>query len=149
MSYDGYKYFETHGPMTEAEYPYTARDGTCQYNSTQALDIHTTGFVTVAFDDIDQMKAALALKPLNVSICASSDAFHLYSAGIFNDSSCGNQHNHATNVVGMGIENGVEYWVMRNSWGGDWGESGYMKMEIVDGDGQCGVQMWPIYATMA
>jgi len=80
---------------------------------------------------------------------ASATSFHLYSEGIYNDPACGNQHNHATNVVGMGIENGTEYWIMRNSWGEDWGEAGYMRMEIVDGDGQCGVQMWPIYPLMA
>jgi C1A family cysteine protease len=139
MSYDAYAYYETHGPMLENEYPYTAKNGVCQYSPSQALSVRTTGYVTVPFDDINQMKAALALKPLNVSIYGSATSFRNYKAGIYNDPLCGNQHNHATNVVGMGIENGVEYWVMRNSWGTGWGEGGYIRMAIVDGDGQCGV----------
>jgi len=55
MSYNGYAYFLTHGPMLESAYPYTARDGRCKYNTSEALDINTTGYVTVAFDDIPQM----------------------------------------------------------------------------------------------
>ena len=54
--------------MLETNYPYTAKDGVCLYDSGAALDVRTSGYVTVAFDDIAQMKAALALKPLNVSI---------------------------------------------------------------------------------
>ena len=152
MSYNGYHYFVTHQPMSEASYPYTARNGVCQYDSSNAYNVNTANpwYVTVAYENVDQMKAALALKPLNVSIEASATSFHQYSSGIFNDPACGDQHNHATNVVGMGIENGVEYWLMRNSWGTDWGEQGYMKMEITaTGPGQCGVQMWPIYPLMA
>jgi len=141
MSYDGYHYFMTHQPMSEASYPYTARDGTCHYDAAEAYNINTANpsYVTVPFDEVDQMKAALSLKPLNVSIYASATSFQQYSSGIYNDPNCGNQHNHATNVVGWGISSGVEYWIMRNSWGTSWGEEGYMKMEIVSGDGQCGV----------
>jgi C1A family cysteine protease len=128
MSYDGYTYYETNGPVPEADYPYTAKNGECTYNSEQAYDIHTTGHVTVPFDDIPQMYAALSLKPLNVSIYASAATFRSYSKGIYNDPNCGNQHNHATNVVGLGIEDGIEYWVMRNSWGTSWGEGGYIRM---------------------
>jgi C1A family cysteine protease len=151
MSYDGYHYYLRHQPMSETSYPYTARDGVCQYSVSETYNINTANpwYVTVAYDDVDQMKAALALKPLNVSIMASATTFRQYSSGIFNDPNCGSEHNHATNVVGMGIENGIEYWVMRNSWGSDWGENGYMRMQIVDGNGQCGVQMWPIYPILA
>ena len=68
MSYDAYHYCLTHGPILEINYPYTAKDGVCLYDSGAAFDIRTSGYVTVPFDDIAQMKAALALKPLNVSI---------------------------------------------------------------------------------
>lgn len=153
MSYNGYKYFTYNQPMSETEYPYKAVDGTCKYDADAAYNVNTASadwYVTVPFDEVDQMKAAIALKPLNVSIQGSSTVFRAYSSGVFNDSTCGNQHNHATNVVGMGITtDGIEYWVMRNSWGASWGEGGYMRMEIVEGDGQCGVQMWPIYPIMA
>lgn len=92
------------------------------------------------------MYAALKIMPLSVSIDARSTAFHSYSSGIFNDSSCGDQHDHATDVVGYGTDAGVDYWLMRNSWGADWGESGYMRLEVMaTGNGYCGIQMWPSY----
>jgi KDEL-tailed cysteine endopeptidase len=149
MAYNAFQYYETHGEMAEAEYPYTARDGTCKYNSSSAYRYNTrleNSFVTVTYDDLDQMYAALKLKPLSVSICASATSFHTYSSGIFNDPTCGDQHNHATNVVGYGTEGSVDYWLMRNSWGTDWGESGYMRLEVqATGNGICGIQMWPTY----
>lgn len=75
----------------------------------------------------------------------------MYKSGIYNDPTCSNQHNHATNIVGWGIGTleQPEYWIMRNSWGTGWGEQGYMRMQIVEGDGQCGVQMWGLYPTLA
>ncbi len=151
MSYDGYAYYKTHRPMSEASYPYTAKNGVCNYNASIAYAVNTTGYVSVPQDDIEQMKAAVSQQPVNVSIYASATSFRQYSSGIYNDPLCGNQHNHATNVVGWGVGTAEqpEYWIMRNSWGTDWGEQGYMRMEIVPGDGQCGVQMWAIYPTLA
>jgi len=34
--------------------------------------------------------------------------------------------NHGVVAVGWGIEKGVEYFLLKNSWGGRWGESGYI-----------------------
>lgn len=143
------EYYETHGPMSEVEYPYVPKNGTCKYSSNSAYRYHTrteNAFVEVQYDDLSQMYAALKLKPISVSICASSSAFHQYSSGIFDDPTCGDQHNHATNVVGYGIENNTAYWLMRNSWGTGWGEQGYMRLAVQQtGNGICGIQMWPVY----
>jgi cathepsin L len=95
------------------------------------------------------MKAGVAIKPLKVSIRASDASFQQYSSGIYNNTACGTQHNHATLVVGWGVNSaGVEYWIMKNSWGSGWGEKGYINLQIIAGDGNCGVQMWPFYPNM-
>lgn len=91
------------------------------------------------------MKAAVAQQPISVLIEADKMVFQQYTSGIFSSQQCGTSLDHATLVVGYGEENGTEYWIMKNSWGSAWGESGYMRLEIVDGDGICGIQMNPLY----
>lgn len=149
MSYDAYTHYYTHSAMSEESYPYTATDGTCVENEESSTGVRTTSYVTVPFDDIVQMKEALSHQPLNLSIYASAPSFRSYSSGILDDLTCGNQHNHAVLLVGWGIDQGVEYWTVKNSWGSDWGENGFIRMAIVEGDGICGTQMWPIYPVVA
>ena len=51
--------------------------------------------------------------------------FLKYNGGIFADYIGEKiQLDHAVSVVGWGIENGIEYWIVRNSWGTTWGEDG-------------------------
>lgn len=54
---------------------------------------------------------------------------------------CGTKSNHAVVVVGYGVENGIKYWIIKNSWGKNWGEDGYLRMErdIKDKEGLCGI----------
>jgi len=93
------------------------------------------------------MKAALAQQPLSVSIEADTAVFQTYTSGILNSTACGTTLDHAVLAVGWGSENGQEYWIIRNSWSADWGENGYIRLAIVDGEGICGVQMSPLYPT--
>lgn len=48
----------------------------------------------------------------------------------------GQDVNHAVLAVGYGVENGIPYWLFKNSWGESWGDNGYFKMEL--GKNMCG-----------
>ena len=91
----------------------------------------------------------MQLGPVAVSIDASSLAFQLYNGNhiISNEhENCGDELNHAVTVVGYNAEDPEQpYWIVRNSWGADWGDQGYAKIMIVPGEGVCGIQTEPTY----
>lgn len=88
-----------------------------------------------------QMTAALhQYGPLAVTVDA--DTWYSYSGGIVRQHcSASSPADHAVQVTGYGIDTsthpGVEYWWVRNSWGPDWGEDGYI--QLFRGDNVCGV----------
>ena len=142
-----FKYLKSNKAELETVYPYTAKNGTCQYNESSATAVNVSTYTKVTADNVEQMKAAVAKQPVSVSIEADKMVFQQYKTGIFDSSKCGTKLDHATLVVGYGSSNGTDYWIMKNSWGTVWGEEGYMQLQIVDGDGICGIQMGPLYPT--
>ena len=64
--------------------------------------------------------------------------FQDYGGGVF--AGCtSSDTNHAVTVVGYGTEGGQDYWLVKNSWGTGFGESGYIR--IKRGTGHCGIGM--------
>jgi len=64
-----------------------------------------------------------------VSIDAESDYFESYTSGILtNSTACSTDLDHAVTVVGYNTDGPIPYWIVRNSWGADWGEEGYVKI---------------------
>jgi C1A family cysteine protease len=92
------------------------------------------------------LKAAIAKGPTSITVEADGYPFQGYRSGILNDPECGTKLDHAITAVGYGTQDGQDYYIVRNSWGYSWGESGYANIAAVPGLGICGIQqisLWP------
>ncbi|MQL73623.1 hypothetical protein Taro_005990, partial [Colocasia esculenta] len=69
-----------------------------------------------------------------------------WNTGIF-DGACGSRMRHNMVVVGYDSEDGKDYWIVKNSWGNEWGEAGYIRMErnVDDPAGKCGITTYASY----
>ncbi|KAJ4825638.1 Cysteine proteinase rd21a [Turnera subulata] len=134
------------GIDSEEDYPYTARDGTCDTYRKNAKVVKIDSYEDVPVNNEKALRKALANQPISVAIEGGGRAFQLYQSGVF-DGRCGTALDHGVVAVGYGTENGQDYWIVRNSWGASWGESGYVRMErnIARPEGKCGIAMEPSY----
>jgi cathepsin L len=126
--------------MTEEDYPYTGRDGSCKFDKTKGCCPVKSYIRPTTTGNEDELAAGCAEKGVvSIAIDASNWDFQMYSSGIYNPSSCSSSRlDHAVGLVGYGTEGGVDYWIVRNSWGPSWGEQGYIRM-IRNHNNHCGV----------
>lgn len=135
------------GIASEASYPYQGTDGVC--SASQAAS-HITGFIDVTPNSEDQLLQAVAKQPVSVAINVGDD-FQLYKMGVFAGPCETQPLNHGVTLIGYGeTEDGVKYWLVKNSWGESWGENGFMKLQRDSGapEGMCGVAMRASYPTL-
>ncbi|XP_057503341.1 actinidain-like [Actinidia eriantha] len=132
------------GINTEANYPYKAQDGECDKTKNQKY-VTIDRYENVPTKNEKALQKAVANQPISVGIASSSPAFKKYKSGIF-AGSCGPKIDHSVTIVGYGTEGGKDYWIVRNSWGPKWGESGYVRMQRnVGGAGTCFIATLPHY----
>jgi len=130
------------GIDTEASYPYTAQDGTCAYSPNHIGATLKSYTNVVTGNEADLLLKAVS-GPVSVAIDASQSSFQFYSSGVYYEPQCSStQLDHGVLVVGWGVYSGSDYWLVKNSWGSDWGLSGYIMMSRLKSN-NCGI------ATMA
>ncbi|KAL2458987.1 Cysteine proteinase RD21a [Forsythia ovata] len=136
------------GIDTEEDYPYTGYDGKCDQYRKNAKVVSIDGYEDVTPYNEKALKKAVANQPVTIAMDGSDADFQFYESGIFTGK-CGTDLDHGVNAVGYGSENGLDYWIIRNSWGESWGEKGYIRIQrnVADKGGLCGLAVEPSYPT--
>ena len=139
LEVSAFKYVEKHAQESEHDYPYKGHDSRCRWTSRRGK-VTVKSYNRVQPKSVPDLMAAVEIQPTCVAVDAEGAAFQSYNSGILNSTSCGNNLDHAVTAVGYGVEGGVKYLIVRNSWTASWGEHGYIRMSMeVTGDGVCGV----------
>jgi len=107
--------------------------------TTRAPVVGVTGYTQLpAGGDAENttLLASVAAGPVTALVDCEAPLFKNYKSGII-DGPCDGIHNHVVLIVGFGEEGGVPYWKVKNSFGQQWGEEGYVR--IARGKGLCGI----------
>lgn len=147
-----------HGLSNEGDVPYRAENAACQRSLLQASsadtensepsdrDAGSTGaaFGLVGYHSLPMNREAPLVHavtengPVAVSVAASP--WYSYVKGIFNNCEKDAVVDHAVTLYGFGKVGHHKYWLIRNSWGGGWGEKGFIRLKRHDNEERhCGI----------
>jgi cathepsin C len=133
------KYAQDFGSSKISDIPYTGSDGKCPLKSKKQIAGRATGYQYIggyygASSEKAMRRELFDHGPIVVGFEATPD-LQAYSDGIFHtkykypDQDHFERVNHAVLITGFGEENGMKYWKVKNSWGRDWGEKGFFRMQ--------------------
>jgi len=127
---------------SEKLYPYTDYNNNA-WNTAGGIDAKTcpatyksysqgaviTGGYWTQNGDEETLKRLVVENGAVLTTILAHGGFHNYKGGVFEGCEPGDKTDHAVAVVGYGTENGVDYWLIKNSWGANRGENGYYKLQ--------------------
>ena len=124
------QFFQSTGIPLETCYPYTATNGSCSNAcagwQSSAYRISSWSYVTYNQATVEALKNALyTYGPLSTTFAVYNDFFS-YSSGVYHYVTGGLAGYHA--VLLVGYDDPGQYFIVKNSWGTWWGESGYFKI---------------------
>jgi len=123
-----FNYVKANGLEEYSKYPYVAKNAPCTYDSRSVI-AHINGYTTVTTtkNEAEMVNSLVANGPLSVAVDASQWQF--YKNGVLMASNCGHSIDHAVLATGYDTAANPPYWTIRNSWGADWGLSGYIHIQ--------------------
>lgn len=138
---EAFRYIRSNPLNTNANYPYTSGNtkvaGPCDKALANLGTYGITGYKVVPAG-IENLQAAIVQQPISVAVDATN--WSTYKSGVF--SNCGTALNHG--VLAVGYQE-AQYWIVKNSWGTDWGQDGYI---WVDWTNNCGIANQPAFPTV-
>jgi cathepsin L len=131
------------GIDTEASYPYQGvQNPDCKF-TTENIGATLSSFQNIPSGNEEALTTAAAQQPISVAIDAGQPSFQLYKSGVYHDFLCSSTKlDHGVLVVGYGEEHTLletkDYYIVKNSWGTDWGMNGYIYMSR-NRNNNCGI----------
>jgi len=130
-----YRYIQqTGGFASEAAYgPYIANRSSCVFTKSMVV-AKVTGYKSssqlVPGGD-ETIMAENLMKGGPLCACLQADPFQTYTSGILMAAEClKTEIDHCIQVVGFVTTGTTPYWIVRNSWGADWGLNGYIWVQM-------------------
>jgi len=128
---------------TEISYPYLAVNGKCHIKN-GTLGATYANFKVYCKENSPKCAetdmATLLYNQGPLSACLDATPFFAYHSGILDPTNCDpTAIDHCITITGYGSQGGVDYWRIKNSWGSDWGEKGYVR--LFRGSGICGINV--------
>ncbi|XP_064076655.1 uncharacterized protein LOC135194777 [Vanessa tameamea] len=121
------EYLQSHGAMSEDSYSYIGRDGQCKYNPNN-VKVKVNDCLSLKVSEDELAEKLVTIGPLSVGI--DSEALQQYNGEPITEGCPGSTPDHAVLLVGYETDAvGNKYWLVKNSWGANWGDEGYFKMQ--------------------
>ncbi|CAG9855681.1 unnamed protein product [Phyllotreta striolata] len=134
-----FEFMKEKGVRLESDYPYNAEQNNCKNLTTPVLfvDFNSTCFQN-SMDEVVLKEAVRQNGPLSVCLYVTY-RWRFYKSGVWFHNQCSDFSNHCLVLVGYGTENGKNYWLIKNSWGPNWGENGFIKVARFKHQNYCGL----------
>lgn len=141
-----FEYILTHyGVVSSAIYPYMETEFPCRYNRTRTLNRITSYTMIEPGSEMRLQEAIATIGPISVAIHGTLETLYSYSSGVYYDEQCTQSLDHAVLLVGYGTDPVLgDYWLVKNSWGTQWGEGGYLRLARNRGN-HCGIANYIVY----
>lgn len=147
----------------ETAYPYRGRNGDCTFSAANTGGTITgykdcrpgakTPTPATTTEEANVKDAVASVGPVSIAVDAGK-GWQLYAGGIMKReggllgcNSDPKKADHGVAIVGYGTDGGDDYWIVRNSWGGSWGEQGYIRLPY--GINACGIANFATYPTVS
>jgi len=147
LSGDAFQYIKQNGGIdTAACYPYSGVSSPCQWNP-DCCGSTVSNIFNVTSGDETALQNAVYLTPVVVGVDASQPSFQMYTGGVYYEPACSSsQLDHEMLAVGWGVNSGAAFWLVKNSWGNDWGQGGFIWMAR-NKNNNCGIATAAVYVT--
>jgi len=129
------EWVQMHGVVAEKYYPLTDQTDKCRNISATMPRITLQNFICSSYTDREmELLSLLTQGPVAVAIDATT--WHNYIGGII-QFHCSENVNHAVQIVGYDLTGDVPFYIVRNSWGENFGDKGFLYIKI--GGNLCGL----------
>ncbi|CRL00381.1 CLUMA_CG013649, isoform A [Clunio marinus] len=146
MPYRVYDYVKDNNGISKAsDYPNESKDGECHLQR-EKFPIYMIGYGIIDTNSEETLEQAqINYGPIVVALDGGHESFQRYSSGIYYDKTCSSMvTTHSVLLVEYGSDNGNDYWILKNSFGNYWGDSGFFKLSRNCGS-HCGIIRMPLF----